>query len=400
MSFPVSIKGVLLEAGCVVLLENERSEWELPGGRLEAGEDPAACLAREFAEELGVKIAVKAILDSWVYEVLPARHVVIVTYGVARIDRAALRLSHEHRRLGLFVRDDLDRLPMPEGYRRSIRAWMARGENNVEAENKPRRPFYDGATLHVRTYDSINTGNRLVVRDDASFYRDLARRAGGEVLEIGVGTGRVALELAQAGVRVTGLDASAAMLAIAAGKAAAAGLSERLRLEQGDMRGFDLSGRAFALAIVPFRAFQCLLSAQDQRAALAAFRRHLRSGGILALHLFDPDLRFLLPGASGPIDRQHGTDRDTGRPVEAVLETALFDHVNQVRRDLWRYRAFAADGTIAEEEALELSLRWTYRWEMRHLLELSGFAVEAEFSDFAGSPPAYGKEQIWVAHKS
>jgi hypothetical protein len=76
------------------------------------------------------------------------------------------------------------------------------------------------------------------------------------------------------------------------------------------------------------------------------------------------------------------------------------NHVNQVRHDLWRYRALAEDGTIAEEEVLELSLRWTYRWEMRNLLRLAGFIVEAEFSDFAGSPPAYGKEQIWVAHKS
>jgi ADP-ribose pyrophosphatase YjhB (NUDIX family) len=128
MSFPVSIKGVLLERGRAVLLENERAEWELPGGRLEAGEDPAICLARECAEELGIKVAVKTILDTWVYEELPARRVVIVTYGVERIDHMALRLSHEHRRLGTFALDELDRLPMPEGYRRSIRAWAAMAE--------------------------------------------------------------------------------------------------------------------------------------------------------------------------------------------------------------------------------------------------------------------------------
>ena len=52
MNFPVSIKGVLVEAGRVVLLENERDEWELPGGRLEPGEAPETCLVREFAEEL------------------------------------------------------------------------------------------------------------------------------------------------------------------------------------------------------------------------------------------------------------------------------------------------------------------------------------------------------------
>ena len=125
MPFPVSIKGVLLEAGRVVLLENERGEWELPGGRIEAGEDPEICLAREFAEEVGIRVAVKRILDSWIYEVLPARHVVIVTYGVERLDNAALRLSCEHRRFGVFRLDELDRLPMPEGYRRSIRAWAA-----------------------------------------------------------------------------------------------------------------------------------------------------------------------------------------------------------------------------------------------------------------------------------
>ena len=122
MSFPVSIKGVLLEVGRVVLLENERSEWELPGGRLQAGEDPAICLAREFAEELGIKVAVKTILDSWVYEVLPGQHVVIVTYGAERVDRAPLRVSHEHRRLGSFSIAEIDGLAIPEGYRCSIRA--------------------------------------------------------------------------------------------------------------------------------------------------------------------------------------------------------------------------------------------------------------------------------------
>jgi 8-oxo-dGTP pyrophosphatase MutT (NUDIX family) len=124
--FPVSVKGVVFEADRVVLLENERREWELPGGRLEPGEDPATTLAREVAEELGVSVSVEAILDSWVYRVLPRREVLIVTYGVRCTDRSELRLSGEHRRLGLVALGELDQVPIPDGYRRSIRAWAAR----------------------------------------------------------------------------------------------------------------------------------------------------------------------------------------------------------------------------------------------------------------------------------
>jgi hypothetical protein len=73
------------------------------------------------------------------------------------------------------------------------------------------------------------------------------------------------------------------------------------------------------------------------------------------------------------------------------------DHVAQIRRDLWRYTEFAPGGAVMHEATREMALRWTWRWELHHLLELSGFSTEAEYSDFAGSPPAYGKELIVVA---
>jgi len=126
MPFPVSIKGVLLIEHRVVLLENERQEWELPGGRLESGEDPRHCVVREIAEELSAEVRAEAILDCWLYEVLPGREVVIVTYGVTRLDKGPLRISHEHKQWGLFTIEEIDTLPMPEGYRRSIRNWAER----------------------------------------------------------------------------------------------------------------------------------------------------------------------------------------------------------------------------------------------------------------------------------
>jgi mutator protein MutT len=125
MTPPISVKGVLLQGSRVVLLENERGEWELPGGRLEPGEKPEACVIREIAEELGADVAVEDALEPWLYEVIPGRQVKILTYGVRRLDSGPLRISREHRRLGYFSIEELSDLPMPEGYRRSIRHWVA-----------------------------------------------------------------------------------------------------------------------------------------------------------------------------------------------------------------------------------------------------------------------------------
>jgi len=122
MSMAVSIKGVLIEEGRVLLLENDRGEWELPGGQPEPGEEPAAALIREFAEELGADIAIGPIVDCWNFRVLPGRHVTIVTYRVTRVEMGDLRISDEHRRLGWFALGELDKLKLPDGYRCSIRA--------------------------------------------------------------------------------------------------------------------------------------------------------------------------------------------------------------------------------------------------------------------------------------
>ena len=106
--FPVSIKGVVFIGERVVLLKNEREEWELPGGRLEAGESPPACVVREIREELTIDVAVAELLDCWLYEVLPGQEVVIVTYGCRYDGDAAVRMSDEHSAVGLFDLAEID----------------------------------------------------------------------------------------------------------------------------------------------------------------------------------------------------------------------------------------------------------------------------------------------------
>lgn len=125
--FPVSVKGVVLTpVHEVVLLQNERDEWELPGGKLEPGEDPAACVVREMGEELGLRVRAGPLLDCWLYEVRPGVEVLIVTYGCHPEPFTSVTHSAEHRAAGAFAPAALGALPMPEGYRRSIRDWLAR----------------------------------------------------------------------------------------------------------------------------------------------------------------------------------------------------------------------------------------------------------------------------------
>ena len=257
------------------------------------------------------------------------------------------------------------------------------------------RGLYDGTSLHVRCYDSLHDAGWPDIGNDIDFYLNAARDAVGPVLEIGAGTGRVTLPLAAEGIDITGLELSESMLRVAQGKVEGANLSSHPRFRQGDMRDFDL-GEPFALVIVPLRAFQLLLTLDDQRKALSCFRAHLRDGGVLILHLFDPKLDLLVPGAETLDVEFTGTDGVTGLSIEAELVELEIDPVQQVRHEHWRYVLRGNSGAVAEEENFSQVMRWIYRWEMQHLLALERFAVTSEYSDFHGAAPAYAREQIWV----
>ena len=123
MKAPTSVKGVLLVGDRVLLVKNPRDEWELPGGRSNEGENHAQTLAREFAEELALDVRISRHIDSYLFEVIPGRHVFIVTYGCTLAGQFDPRLSDEHTDHCLWPVEHLSQLNLPIGYRRSIQVW-------------------------------------------------------------------------------------------------------------------------------------------------------------------------------------------------------------------------------------------------------------------------------------
>ena len=121
--FPVSIKGVIIQDLKVPLLKNSRDEWELPGGKLELGESPESCVAREIHEELSIPVTVGPLIDTWVYHISEGVDVLIVTFACYGESFKGITHSQEHKDFGVFQLDELDRLKMPGGYKRSIRTW-------------------------------------------------------------------------------------------------------------------------------------------------------------------------------------------------------------------------------------------------------------------------------------
>ena len=134
MRYPTSIKGVLIHEGRVLLLLNERGEWDLPGGRPDPGEDHRAALRREVREETGLDVEVGARLDEHLFEVLPQRFVRIVAYGCALVGSHEVALSHEHLETRWVRLADLgetiDGHLLPSGYLGAIR----------QAIDQPRSP--------------------------------------------------------------------------------------------------------------------------------------------------------------------------------------------------------------------------------------------------------------------
>lgn len=248
--------------------------------------------------------------------------------------------------------------------------------------------YYDGdyPSLEIgeARAEHVATLNRVGILGDVGHYKELARRTGGPVLEVGAGTGRLSVPLARLGFDVWAVDVAPAMLARLEARRAAEPeeVRHRLRPVCQDAQALDLQERSFRLAIIPFNVLMLIPDLGMQRRTLASVAAHLPSGGLLALDIMNP-LVLTLGEDHTPHPSEPRRNPITGN---SYVKTSLNDRMDeaQVQRLHGWYDELLPDGRI---QVTEFSFRWRiiFRVELELLLNEAGFDLETISGDFESS---------------
>jgi SAM-dependent methyltransferase len=211
------------------------------------------------------------------------------------------------------------------------------------------------------------------VTEDVGFYVDEALASGGPVVELGVGTGRIAVPIARAGVEVIGVDSSPGMLAVAHAAAEEAGVADRVELRLGDLREPPVPERV-PLVICPFRSLLHMETEAEKLRALRAARALLADGGRFVFDVFSPSREDIEETDGRWLEREPG-----------IFERADWDEGSRtlllsVRRG---------------EEASTMHLAWLSPPEWRMLLDRAGFEVEAQWGWFDRRPYSGGEDVVF-----
>ena len=236
------------------------------------------------------------------------------------------------------------------------------------------------APAGVSKYDSIA---RLYdpwsvsVTEDVGFYVEEAKQAGSPVVELGVGTGRIAVPTAAAGIRVIGVDSSPGMLEVCREHAELAGVAGLLDLRLGEVEAPPVDERV-GLVTCPFRSFLHLLDDDARLRALRAVRELLVPGGRFVFDVFAPSAEDISDTNARWLEREPG-----------IWERADWDS---------RARTLTLSVRGASGET-SFVLAWLSNDEWRALLEQAGLQVVGCYGWFDRRLYSGGEDTVWVARR-
>ena len=234
--------------------------------------------------------------------------------------------------------------------------------------------------LVVALYDAIaeiyDPWSASVV-EDISFYVEEARQRGGPVVELAVGSGRIAVPIASAGIRVIGVDLSPGMLAVARALAEEEGVSDIVDLRIGDLREPPVEGTV-PLVICPFRSLLHMPDEAEKLRALRAARRLLEPDGHLVFDVFAPSSEDIAETNGLWLERE-----------EDIFERADWGEANRTLRLSVR----------SGESAASMELHWLSAIEWRRLIDEAGLDVVGLYGWFDRRPYRGDEDMIWVCRR-
>ncbi len=239
--------------------------------------------------------------------------------------------------------------------------------------------YYEG-----RHYDQ----RYKVITEDIPFWIRRAEEFGDPILELAIGTGRVAIPLAENGFKVTGLDLSESMMLMGKRKAEQAGVE--IEWIKSDIRNFHL-GRKFSLIIFPLNTICHFLELESLEGCLGCVKRHLLPNGAFVVDAFVPNPERL---ARDPRERFFNVEYEDpeGGGVVKVYESNEYDPASQVNMVKFYYKLPGQ----AQEREEELNMRMFFPQELEALLKYNGFRTVAKYGDYEETPfnPKSPKQMI------
>lgn len=214
---------------------------------------------------------------------------------------------------------------------------------------------------------------------DLRMYEQFAARCGSPILELGCGTGRVLLPLARQGYHITGIDASAKMLALARAKISAEELGNLVTIVEQEMVELDLEDK-FNMAFAALNSFAHLHTTDEQLDALSRVRRHLNPGGLLILDMFNPDIGRLLDARGQLTLAKTMTAPDTGHRLMRFYSEEV-DLAQQLIHTTYILDEIDDQGHV-QRTLFPFTLRYLFRHEMELLLRHARFEVEEIYGSY------------------